>query len=519
MRTRTSVSTLVAEQHTDWPAALVSYRKGVAAMRGFDPPDTDPPARPTDRRSWQYLAAVHGRATDGEFGLNLDKSDPLWSKCQHGSWFFFPWHRMYLLTLESYIQHFSGDTDWAVPYWYAVDPDNPASDVLPAAFLDPSGDNALYTKERSTRARTGQSVFGTGLRSQFGAAFIQFLRLGVFSAPHELHTPSYGYGGAEYTKPDFNHGKNGAIESVPHGVTHNYVGSDYNPSTGMPLPPIGLMTELQTAARDPIFWLHHANIDRFWQMWLDLDPTHKNPDNDAWLNSSFKFPTPDGGTKTWQIGQVLDTTAADLNYKYDTVAPPSAVAAAARIPDVRLREVVPPMSDRTPAQPAQVIGATVSVPILADHRAHIRLSAPAVRSRALTADLESSPAQRWLLSLEGVTGTIAAPAYSVYVNLPPGAVAADHPERMAGIITTFGVGIASRPRGEHSGSGLSFVLDITGVHDALEAAGQWDPASISVAFVPQVPPAADDDAFAERLAAAPPVVADVRVARISVLVT
>ena len=90
---------------------------------------------------------------------------------------------------------------------------------------------------------------------------------------------------------------------------------------------------------------------------------------------------------------------------------------------------------------------------------------------------------------------------------------------MACIITTFGVGVASRPRGEHSGSGLSFVLDITGVHDALEAAGQWDPASINVAFVPQVPPAADDDAFAERLAAAPPVVADVRVARISVLVT
>ena len=37
----------------------------------------------------------------------------LWTQCQHSSWFFFPWHRMYLLTLESFIQHFSGDSQWS----------------------------------------------------------------------------------------------------------------------------------------------------------------------------------------------------------------------------------------------------------------------------------------------------------------------------------------------------------------------------------------------------------------------
>ena len=516
MRTRSNVFTLIANEHTDWPDALVSYRKGVAAMRVYDPPDTDPATRPSDKRSWQYLAAVHGRAVDGESGP-LDQSDPLWSQCQHGSWFFFPWHRMYLLTLESFIQHYSDDAGWSVPYWYAVDPDNPTSDVLPKAFLDPSGGNALYIEERSTRARTGQSVFGSTLLSLFGNEFIQNLGQPVFSVSARRPVHLFGFGGAEFKDPDFNHGENGAIESIPHGVTHNYVGTDYDPVTNQPIPPAGFMSDLETAARDPIFWLHHSNIDRLWQMWLDLDPAHKNPDKDEWLNSSFTFPTPDGGTKKWLVGEVLDTTAPDLGYVYDTTVPPSKVGAAPR-PRLQPREVSPQVGAPIPAQPPQVIGATVGVPILADRRADITLSAPAVQSQAFTAGPELPVPRRWLLSLEGITGTVAAPAYSVYVNLPSDAVAADHPDRMAGIITTFGVRDASRPGDAHGGSGLTFVLDITGIHDGLEAAGQWDPGNVSVAFVPLVPPAADEAAFAGRLAAAPPAAPDLRAARIAVLV-
>jgi hypothetical protein len=62
------------------------------------------------------------------------------------------------------------------------------------------------------------------------------------------------------------------------------------------------------------------------------------------------------------------------------------------------------------------------------------------------------------------------------------------------------------------------VFEITDVHDALEADGQWDPGNVSVVFVPLVPPAADEAAFAERLAAAPPSPPDLRAARIAVLV-
>jgi tyrosinase len=79
-----------------------------------------------------------------------------------------------------------------------------------------------------------------------------------------------------------------------------------------------------TAALDPIFWLHHANVDRLWQMWLDLDPAHRNlTDDQAWLDTEFSFPRVGGGLETWKVGDVLDT--ASLGCNYESTAAPSAV--------------------------------------------------------------------------------------------------------------------------------------------------------------------------------------------------
>ena len=276
---------------------------------------------------------------------------------------------------------------------------------------------------------------------------------GISSIDPALVRPSYG--GAEFKDQNFNWRHNGAIETIPHAPVHNYVGTDYDPETKMPIGPVGFMSDLLTASRDPIFWLHHCNIDRVWQMWLDLNPAHKNPGADEWLHSSFTFPTPDPKkTKTWQVGDVLDTTASGLGYVYDTAAAPSAVSAGS--PGLQPREVGPEVSAPTPAQPPQLIGAKVGVPIVADRSADIELSPPAVSGRAIIADGERVEPQEWLLSLEGITGTVAAPVYSVYLNVPVGAVPADHPDLLAGMITTFGLPEASRSGGDHDGMGLEF---------------------------------------------------------------
>ena len=87
----------------DWPQELTEYAQAVAAMRELDPPGN---GKPTDPLSWKFQAAIHGR--DRPNG-SPDDSNEFWNDCQHGSWFFLAWHRMYLCAFESIIQHFLDD--------------------------------------------------------------------------------------------------------------------------------------------------------------------------------------------------------------------------------------------------------------------------------------------------------------------------------------------------------------------------------------------------------------------------
>lgn len=43
-----------------------------------------------------------------------------------------------------------------------------------------------------------------------------------------------------------------------------------------------------TAALDPIFWLHHANIDRLWEVWLGDNAEHVNPTDAKWPGQGAK---------------------------------------------------------------------------------------------------------------------------------------------------------------------------------------------------------------------------------------
>ena len=79
---------------------LTSYRAGIAAMQLL--PVTDP-------RSWAYQAAIHGTF--------MTPVQPAWNTCQHGSFFFVSWHRMYLYWFEQIVRTMSGNCGWALPYW------------------------------------------------------------------------------------------------------------------------------------------------------------------------------------------------------------------------------------------------------------------------------------------------------------------------------------------------------------------------------------------------------------------
>ena len=70
-----------------WDTTLVWYERAVRAMQ----------ARPvSDVTSWAYQAAIHGTERSGRRRS--------WNSCEHGGWYFLPWHRAYLAAFEQIVR-------------------------------------------------------------------------------------------------------------------------------------------------------------------------------------------------------------------------------------------------------------------------------------------------------------------------------------------------------------------------------------------------------------------------------
>ena len=451
----------------DWPDVLEAYERAIATMRGLD----DPNGPPADPLGWRFQAAIHGLA---DANGDPDITNQFWSNCQHGSWFFLPWHRMYLAAFEKIIQFHLEDDSWALPYWYSIDPDDPRKAALPPAFLDLTlGDNNLQSDERSQTAKAGLPFYGDIDPVQVGEALLQTLQAFPYSTPSGAAT----FGGGERSSLSFDGGERGMLENVPHGAVHSLVGNDYD-EFGQLLDP-GWMGSFYTAGLDPIFWLHHCNIDRLWEVWLRADPTHVNPTGDsAFFDTTFTFPAPGGGELTWSVGEVLDTEF--LDYVYESLDLPSALVPEPE--DERVRTINP-----EEAMPPQMLGATSDVSLASAEPVAVEMERPA-RDRAL----DSAPARAYL-RVEGVTGTSAAPLYGVYVNVPEGADPHDYPELRAGSFSTFGLQETSQTNDQHDAEGLTAVFDITDVRDRLDQDGRWDDSRVNVNFSTEVPGAPPSD--------------------------
>ena len=85
-----------------WDDTLLWYTKAVASMRT---------KAITEPSSWRYQAAIHDYtreedplAIDGEELPSDADQARFWSRCQHGSWYFLPWHRGYLACFEQIVR-------------------------------------------------------------------------------------------------------------------------------------------------------------------------------------------------------------------------------------------------------------------------------------------------------------------------------------------------------------------------------------------------------------------------------
>ncbi len=486
----------------DWHDIILWYARGVKALS----------ARPfADMTSWRYLAAMHGVSAPlwkhnnylkaGETLPNtaeFEREDR--DQCQHHTWYFLPWHRGYLRAFEKIVADaivkLGGPNDWALPYWNYNDESNPNRLDLPPAFGSATwpdgGANPLFVP-----ARYGQTGT-TGQPIELDSDSISLEA--VLTEPDFVGTSTGGSPGFGGGRTAFQHGgadrsDEGVLEGGPHDNVHGEVGGALNNNFRDALA-LGLMSNPSTAALDPIFWLHHANIDRLWEVWLN-GAQHANPTQEnAWMNGPggnqpFVMPEPDNTTRTkFFPREMLDTTQPKLDYTYEDIRNPFAGrdrvavrlqtlgrgplatvgAAMAKQPQVELLGAE--------ANAVHLDGPAVETTVRLDQAAS-RKTMRSFRPEALGANSEPD---RVFLNLENITGSSDATSFKVYVGLKPNDNPDEHAENLAGVVTLFGVSDATAPNSPHGGNGLNKILEITKVVDRLHLGGAQALNEIPVRF-------------------------------------
>jgi tyrosinase len=316
---------------------IVFYERAIQRMR-----QGNVLASPT---SWRYQAAIHdypltlASATTpapgdpfsqaGEAAPSADERRDYWRKCEHGSWFFLAWHRMYLHYFEKIVAKvvvdLGGPNNWALPYWNYSRPAEGGIDPrkLPLAFQRPQipderrpgqmRNNFLHVAQRVAAANSNGSFLAD---ADVDLSCLKSVSFGTFEGAR-LHNHPLGGGVA------------GAVENVPHNLVHAALGQSN-----------GFMNGSATAPLEPMFWLHHSNIDRLWDVWVQrqkhLGNLDRNPDlardakahpadvtdDQGWLNTVFLFHDENGAKAQLACKDVLNPRLPPLSYEYEDTSDP-----------------------------------------------------------------------------------------------------------------------------------------------------------------------------------------------------
>jgi tyrosinase len=171
-----------------------------------------------------------------------------------GLYRFLGWHRRYLLAFETELQNADmtlrpkAATKLGVPYW-SWDDGVPAwlQGFLPAK--DPTSNKQPPARKEAAPPDKANATDIKTIVTQFG---IQ--KTGV---PGENDYVKFTFGLEGWgLRPD-----GSSLPAHNHG--HAWVG--------------GIMNNTSTSPTDPIFWMHHAEVDRLWQIWRTAHPQPAPP--------------------------------------------------------------------------------------------------------------------------------------------------------------------------------------------------------------------------------------------------
>ncbi|WP_380283202.1 tyrosinase family protein [Kitasatospora purpeofusca] len=465
-----------ASKMTEWDPVLYWYARAVGRMQQRPP---------TDPTSWVFQGCIHG------IPPTVTQTHEAFSQCPHGGWFFLPWHRGYLWYFERIIratikeiateENITPDpsTTWALPYWdYALDtptrtpPPTFTSRALPAAFRNPkmpdrpggtalTVDNPLFLRD-DLEPTTEDEFWQTPHRFKGKNSAVQILRYSdlnpftamsetIFSATKSRSTvqPTFGSEISYTVMPHFQRGF-GELENVPHNQVHGGVG--------------GWMGRVEGSARDPIFWLHHSNIDRLWSGWLAKG--NLNPDHTSWLDHEFIFFDEDGQEKR-TTGKVVLSDA--QNYSYASLTD----GAGTRPP------IVPPAT--APQAGARVLAASAAnprQPLDVQAATTVSLEPSGVQGALRSLAAADEPQTNLILTVHNVHTTMPpGTPFHVFLNGPDGDLDPEGPY-FVGWISFFGMAGA----GGHDAS-----YDVTEQVQRLTEQGLLPDGPLTVSIVPSIP--------------------------------
>jgi hypothetical protein len=311
------------------PKKVAAFRTAVAAMKARS---TAAPTSASYRTSWTYWGNIHGyfgtTSPDGTveayiqwmkdngywdpkyqpyFNGVTDVTPPdalakaIWSTCQHGTPWFYPWHRLYLYYFEKQLQASANDPTLRLPYW---DYENLSYLGMPPEFTTPTYKNSAGATVSNplyeVRRAPGWTAPATSSLNGTSTDITKSLKIKTFF-PYQT-----------------------AIENTPHGYVHCAVMDC----------PVTVMGAVPYSSNDPIFWLHHANIDRTWDCWTSITG-HKNSTAATFVNKKWSFVDAKGNKVTNPVSDLFNGSLVDYVYEQGSNcgrSAPAAPQAAAAVP-------------------------------------------------------------------------------------------------------------------------------------------------------------------------------------------
>jgi len=276
---------------------IEKFSKAISLMKAL--PDNDP-------RNFTQQANVHCAYCNGAYDQvgfpNLEVQ-------VHSSWLFFPFHRWYLYFYERILGKLIDDPTFAMPFWSW---DSPAGMQMPAIYTNPNSPlyeplrDALHQPPTITDLNyDGEENTELTDNELITANLTTMYRQMVSNAKNARLFLGQPYRLGDEADPGA-----GSIENVPHNTVHRWCGDRTQPN-------VEDMGTFYAAARDPIFFAHHSNVDRMWAIWKTLGGKRKVFTDPDWLDASFIFYDENAQAVRVKVRDCLDNKK--LGYAYQNI--------------------------------------------------------------------------------------------------------------------------------------------------------------------------------------------------------